>query len=207
VRSISATSLTVSRGSDISPSALVMQCTQGAGGRTQRNAAGARQAARPGDLADAGRDHGGVGGRSAGQECGCRAGDFPPKAPLPFSSREPCEVTLWRRQGLTNIMVIYHGEIFRNQSGMATARESLASAAGYAAWFTCLGAALDVASARTAATRALARSRPIRSRDRRLSREMGRPVSARCAASRTRALASSPAGRTGVAGAGASSGR
>jgi hypothetical protein len=112
-------------------------------------------------------------------------------------------VTLWPLQGLTNIMVIYHGEIFRNQSGMATARESLASAAGYAAWFTGRGAALAVASARTAATRALARSRPIRSRDRRLSREMGRPVSARCAASRTRALASSPAGRTGVAGAGA----
>ena len=54
-------------------------------------------------------------------------------------------------------------------------------------------------SARTAATRALARSRPIRSWARRLSREMGRPVAARCSASSSRARASSLAGRTGGA--------
>jgi hypothetical protein len=32
-------------------------------------------------------------------------------------TREPCEVTLWREQGLTNITVIYHSEIFGNHSG------------------------------------------------------------------------------------------
>jgi hypothetical protein len=36
---------------------------------------------------------------------------IPAKGATSFISREPCEVTLWRVQGPTNITVIYHNAV------------------------------------------------------------------------------------------------